>query len=256
MSQRLLPIPLAPAATTVRSAADGAIIVLTIRGTWDLALQSQTFTALQACLAAHPAGLIIDLTALHDPDACSLTAWTGTWKLGANMHPRALVALCVPPEAVLADRLQQVRTNRFLPVYAKLHQARTALDNRIPLTDRLVTHLTAAPHAPRTARRLVDRACRTWHLSHLQFSAQLIVSELVTNAVQHAGTDIAVTVTRRAERLHLIVSDKDHRMPKLPAPRHGKPAISGLHVVHAVAVRWGTVPTSDGKMIWATPRAI
>lgn len=256
MSPRVLPAPAAPAATTVRSAADGAIIALTIRGTWNLALRSETFTVLQACLAAHPAGLIIDLTALHDPDACSMPAWTGTWKLGANMHPRTLVALCVPPEAVLAHRLQQVRTNRFLPIYAKLHQARTAMDNRIPLTDRLVTHLTAAPHAPRTARRLVDQACRAWHLSHLQFSAQLIVSELVTNAVQHAGTDIGVTVTRRAERLDLIVSDKNHHVPALPAPRHGITALSGLHLVHAVAARWGTVPTSDGKMIWATPRAI
>jgi hypothetical protein len=256
MSQRVLPTPFVPAAITVRSVADGAIIVLTVRGTWDLALRSETFTVLRGCLAAHPAGLIIDLTALHDPDASSVPAWTGTWKLGANMHPRALVALCVPPEAVLAHRLQQVATNRFLPVYAKLHQARTALDNRIPLTDRLVTHLTAAPHAPRTARRLVDQACRAWHLSHLQFSAQLIVSELVANAVQHAGTDIGVMVTRRAERLHLTVSDKDHGVPELPAPRHGTPAISGLHVVQAVAARWGTIPTSDGKMIWATPRAI
>jgi hypothetical protein len=157
---------------------------------------------------------------------------------------------------LLANRLQQIGTNRFLPVYPTLHQARTALHNRIPPTDRLVTHQTAAPHAPRTARLLVDQACRGWQLSHFQFSAQLIVSELVANAVQHAGTDISVTVSRRAERLHMIVSDRNHRMPELPARRRGRPAISGLHLVQILSARWGTVPTSDGKMIWATPRAV
>jgi hypothetical protein len=240
----------------VRSAGDGAIIVLTISGTWNAPLRSQTFRVLQGCLAAHPAGLLIDLTALHDGDARSTPAWTSTQNLGAHLHPPALVALCVPPEMLLANRLQQIGTNRFLPIYAKLHQARTALDNRIPPTDRLVTHLPAAPHAPRTARLLVDQACRVWHLSHLLFSARLIVSELVANAVRHAGTDISVTVSRRAERLHLIVSDRDHRVPEMPAPRRGTPAISGLQLVQTLSTRWGTVPTSDGKMIWATPRAV
>jgi hypothetical protein len=256
MSQRVIPNASVPASITVHSAGDGAIIVLTVRGTWDVALRSETFTVLRGCLAAHPAGLIIDLTALHDVDARSEPAWTSTRNLGADMHPPALVALCVSPDAVLADRLQQIGTHRFLPVYAKLHQARTALDYRIPLSDRLVTHLTAVPHAPRMARQLAGEACQIWGMSHLLFSTRLIVSELVANAVRHAGTDIGVTFARRAERLHLIVSDHDHRVPDLPAPRNGTAAISGLHLVQAVAARWGTIPTSDGKMIWAMPRAI
>jgi anti-sigma regulatory factor (Ser/Thr protein kinase) len=71
--------------------------------------------------------------------------------------------------------------------------------------------------------RLVE-ACRAWHLSHLLFSAQLIVSELVANAVQHAGTDIGVTVSRRAQRLHLIVSDENHSVPELLAGSRALPA--------------------------------
>jgi hypothetical protein len=256
LRQRFLPIPQTPAAITVRSVGDGAIIVLTISGTWDVALRAETFTVLQSCLDAHPAGLLIDLTALHDGDARSAPAWTGARTLGADMHPPTLVALCIPPEALLAGRLQQLGTHRLLPIYAKLQQAHTALNNRIPPTDRLATNLTAAPHAPRIARQLVDEACRAWHLSIFQFSARLIVSELVANAVGHAGTDISVTVSRRAERLHLIVSDHDHRVPALPARRHGAPAISGLHFVQALSARWGTIPTSDGKMVWATPRAV
>ncbi len=257
MSQQVLPVPLAPAAITVRSVGDGAIIVLTISGTWDRALRSETFQVLQGCLAAHPAGLLIDLTALHDSEACSAPAWTSTRNLGADMHPPALVALCIPPEALLANRLQQSGTHRFLPIYAKLQQASTALNNRIRLTDRMATKLTAASHAPRTARELVDEACRAWHLPIFQFSARLVISELVANAVQHAGTDISVTVSRRAERLHLIVSDQDHRMPELPPRRrHGTSAISGLHVVQALSARWGTVPTSDGKIVWAAPLAV
>jgi anti-sigma regulatory factor (Ser/Thr protein kinase) len=256
MSQPVPSGPAVPAAITVGSVGDGAIIVLTVRGTWDPALRSETFTVLRDCLSAHPAGLIIDLTAMRDDDARSVPAWTSVRNLGAHLHPPALVALCVSPEAVLAGRLQQIRTKRLLPVYGKVHQARTALNHRIPPAERLATHLAAAPHAPGTARRLVDEACRTWRLPHFLFSARLIVTELVANSVQHAGSDIGVTVSRRAERLHLIVTDNDHRVPERPAQPHGKSAVSGLYLVHALASRWGTISTSDGKMIWATPRAI
>jgi hypothetical protein len=256
LRQPVVPLPLAPAAITVRSVGDGAVLVLTISGTWDVALRVETFTVLQSCLDAHPAALLIDLTALHDGDARSAAAWTGTRTLGADMHPPTLVALCIPPEALLAHRLQHSGGHRFLPVYAKLHQARTALDNRLPPADRLATRLTAASHAPRSARQLVDEACRAWDLSIFQFSARLVVSELVANAVRHAGTDISVAVSRRAERLHLMVADQDHRVPALPARRQGTAAISGLHVVQALSARWGTIPTADGKTVWALPRAV
>jgi hypothetical protein len=253
---RQAPVPAIPAAITVRSASDGAIIMLAISGIWDVGLRAETFRVLRRCLDAHPAGLLVDLTTLQDRDASSVRSWTSARSLGAAMQPPTLVALCVSPEALLARRMQEAGVGEGLPVYAKCGQARTALDNRIPSADRLVTHLTPTPNAPSAARRLVDEACRVWHLWHLRFSARLVVSELVTNAVKHAGTDICVTVSRRAERLHVIVSDNDHRLPELPPRRRGRSVVSGLEFVQAVSTRWGTLPTADGKMIWAAPRAV
>jgi hypothetical protein len=245
-----------PAGITVRSTGDGTIVVLTIAGVWDAALRSEAFRALQRCLDANPAGLVVDLTALHDGDARSTPAWMSVRRIGADLRPPTVVALCVPPEAPLAQQLQQPGDRRWLPIYAEMRQAETALGYRIPPCDRLVTKLAPVPQAPGHARRLVDEGCRAWNLSLFQFSARLIVSELVTNAVRHAGTDIDVTVSRRAGRLHLIVSDQVYREPEVPARTHGTSTISGLYFVQALSARWGTVPTSGGKLVWATPRAL
>ncbi|MGA5299533.1 ATP-binding protein [Nucisporomicrobium flavum] len=246
--------PVVPAGTTIDSAGDGVIISVSVHGGWGGALRSETFDVLRHCLAAHPAALLIDLNALQDVEALSLPAWMQVRHVGAAVRPPVLVALCVPPEMTLGHRLQAARTGRQLPVFAKPHQARAALHNLIPADDRLVLHLDAALHAPRLARDLVDRACRMWGLWHQGFSARLIVTELVANAVRHAGTAIRVTVVRRAASLHLIVADDDHRLPRLPQLRRGVRVPSGLHLVAAAAVQWGVIPTTGGKMVWATPR--
>lgn len=126
------PGPAAPPVIAVHGGDDGRIVVLSVRGAWDAALRRETFVVLRRCLAARPAGLIIDLTALQDHGATSARIWTRIRLVGAGIRPPVAVALCVRPEAALADRLQlTVRTDRLLPVYARPHQARAALHNRI-----------------------------------------------------------------------------------------------------------------------------
>jgi len=252
MVEQLSATPVMPAAITVDSASDGAVIVLAVRGTWDVALRAETFKALRQCLAAQPAGLLIDLNDLHDVDALSLRTWANVRSVGAAVDPRVLVALCVPAEMSLGHLLQRNVSRRYLPVYARRHQAGVALGNLIPASGRLVLHLDAEPHAPGRARRLVDQACRTWNLQHLEFDARLAVTELVANAVRHAGTDIRVTLLRRGGGLHLIVADRDHRLPQLRTPEGDAQAGSGLHLVQAVVTQWDTISTSTGKMVWAT----
>jgi anti-sigma regulatory factor (Ser/Thr protein kinase) len=255
MIQRTVSSPPALTAITVQTVGDGPIIVMTVCGTWDAPLDREAFAVLRECLALRPAGLIIDLTALHDANADSIPVWMNARRRGADMQPPVPVALCVSPLGNLGDRLQSRGAHRFLPVYAKVRQAHVALHGRTPLTDRLVLHLTPDAQAPALARQLVDDACQAWRQPHLQFPGRLVVSELVSNAVQHAGTDIKVIVSRRATALHLIVSDKDRRLPQLPTPvvpQRLTEGGRGLQVVQDVAALWGTTRTSDGKIVWAT----
>ncbi|MDI6104141.1 ATP-binding protein [Actinoplanes sp. NEAU-A12] len=84
------------------------------------------------------------------------------------------------------------------------------------------------------------------------------MSELATNAVEHARTDAMATVAGDGTRLHLAVRDGDTRYPRLTAPvsvRDGIPLDEqgrGLRLVHAVAAAWGAIPARGGKVVWAT----
>lgn len=111
--------------------------------------------------------------------------------------------------------------------------------------------------APGQARALVARAGQNWRLSlDVVQVAQLIVTELVSNAVMHAGTPMEFSVVLRGENLHLAVADGSARQPRrdvIDTERSERGR--GLQVVDAVARSWGCVPTPDGKVVWATVRA-
>jgi hypothetical protein len=246
-----------PASVSVHGEDDGAVTVLTVAGAWDRRLWREVSTALGKCLAEHPAALLIDLTSLDDVAAESAPTWVTAQGTAANMVPPVQMAICVSPELVLADRLQRMGARRFLPIYAKARQARVALNSRLPLTERLLLHLAPDPDAAGRAGKLVSDACRAWEMPHMLHAARLIVSELVTNAVEHAGTSMTVMVSRRGAGIHLAVSDGEPCLPHLLPPDdlldgRGR----GLRTVHEAATLWGAMPTPDGKLVWATIRPV
>jgi anti-sigma regulatory factor (Ser/Thr protein kinase) len=78
----------------------------------------------------------------------------------------------------------------------------------------------------------------------------LLVSELVTNTVTHAGTPVTVDVQVRPDRVRVEVADDD---PRVPAPLDVGPESTtgrGLDIVRRQATRWGVTPTSHGKSVW------
>ncbi|BFU42270.1 ATP-binding protein [Krasilnikovia sp. MM14-A1004] len=243
----------------IRYDAAGAVALLAVHGAWNAKLCTVVSGTLRRLFAEQTTGLIIDLSQLDDPRADSAPVWMGVRSLATQLQPPVHLALCASPEQILADRLQRFGAGRFLPVYATVGQARVAITSRLPSTDRMRVELCPDADAPAHARRLVEDACRRWRLHTLRQSARLIVSELVNNAVQHAGTTITVTVSRRVSGLHVAVQDLCRDMPQLarPAaipgqrvPEHGL----GLRLVHATALAWGAVPTGDGKVVWGAVR--
>jgi anti-sigma regulatory factor (Ser/Thr protein kinase) len=108
---------------------------------------------------------------------------------------------------------------------------------------------------PAAARRLVAEALREWgHHGVLLDDAQLVLSELATNAVIHAGTPFSVMVRSQDSGLRLSVRDSS---PTRPTVRELEPmSISGrgLRLVKAVADDWGAELTTDGKTVWAELR--
>jgi signal transduction histidine kinase len=79
---------------------------------------------------------------------------------------------------------------------------------------RVSEHLPPTPHAPRFARRLVDAMCTRWHLDgELRERAQVVVTELVSNAVEHAGSGIELIITAQHHVLRIEVCDDNDTLP-------------------------------------------
>jgi anti-sigma regulatory factor (Ser/Thr protein kinase) len=122
----------------------------------------------------------------------------------------------------------------------------------------LIVHLPAEPESPSIARNLVGEACCLWDRAHLLHPARLVVSELVTNAVDHARSEITVVVSRHGDGLHLAVADAVPDLPvvlPLAPPRPDRPLDErgrGLRTVRATATEWGAAATPTGKVVWAT----
>jgi signal transduction histidine kinase len=122
---------------------------------------------------------------------------------------------------------------------------------------RLQVGLSPVDSAAATARRLVDRAVAQWGLPALRDTARLVVTELVSNAVRHgtvaASAAVEVTLARRADAVYVSVRDRSRRLPRpggpVPATVEGG---RGLLVVGIMSRAWGTTPTADGKVVWAS----
>ncbi len=107
------------------------------------------------------------------------------------------------------------------------------------------------PRSARAAREFVRGTCTRWELEPVLEPALLVVSELVTNAVLHAGTLVAMRLRARTDHLLVEVEDEDSRPPVLQ--HNDRHAVSGrgLILIDALSRRWGSQPCPLGKVVWA-----
>ncbi|MGW9025759.1 ATP-binding SpoIIE family protein phosphatase [Streptomyces sp. NPDC055722] len=104
--------------------------------------------------------------------------------------------------------------------------------------------------AVRSARHMADRQLTEWGLEDLQDPTQLIVSELVTNAVHHSTGPIGLRLIHH-QALTCEVFDTDANSPRLSHARAIDENGRGLFLVSQLSRRWGARPESGGKVIWA-----
>ncbi|MFB8177705.1 ATP-binding protein [Streptomyces sp. NPDC055966] len=103
------------------------------------------------------------------------------------------------------------------------------------------------------ARRLVREALVDWDLPDLADAAELVVSELASNAVRHTRHwGLRLTILRLAGRgVRVAVTDKSRVLPVKVTSCAENVTGRGLALVDAVSQEWGTVRLSWGKRIWA-----
>ncbi|MGJ3561297.1 ATP-binding protein [Streptomyces sp. INA 01156] len=96
----------------------------------------------------------------------------------------------------------------------------------------------------------VTRQLTEWDLTEAGFTTELILSELVTNAIRHGTVPIHVRLLRD-RRLICEVSDGSSTSPHLRQATATDEGGRGLFLVARYAERWGTRYTPTGKVIWA-----
>ncbi|HVE62477.1 MAG TPA: SpoIIE family protein phosphatase [Mycobacteriales bacterium] len=115
-------------------------------------------------------------------------------------------------------------------------------------------NLPAVPSSVGRARRAVAELVRGAGRHDLVEAAELVVSELVTNAVRHAGTDMCVGV-RLDPSSAVRISVRDEGPPDWQPTPGGLPTPAaeggrGLLIVAALAHSWGVDPDQGGKIVW------
>ncbi|MEW2522483.1 ATP-binding protein [Actinacidiphila alni] len=112
-------------------------------------------------------------------------------------------------------------------------------------------HLTSRPESASTARRLSLSVVRVWGLPQISEVVELLVSELVGNAVRHTGArTVGLRMQWRRGWVRVEVRDPSRALPCLMPVRDLDTSGRGLFLVDKLSDRWGVDLQPRGKTAW------
>lgn len=167
------------------------------------------------------------------------------WSDLAKRHDFTLYC-CYHADSVLGDQ----------DALAGLQEIHTQVVSAPPamqwMTCRAAERFAPAAASARAARLFVTDLLRQWGLQADLDPANMIVSELSTNSVLHAGTPFEVVVSLRGGSvLRIAVRDTSPDRPVVRAPATTEPGGRGMAIVASLASDWAVEPGPDGKTVWA-----
>lgn len=242
----------------IRARAVGHVVILGATGCLGDAVDDLDLAAGHA-LSGGPRAVVCDLTGTTEtgePDVLRRLAQCGRYPRDWPGVPLAVAGLDRRSGEKLADQ----PLGRHLMVTGSVEQA---LARSLQVSPPLARSVQLAPHptAPRASRDFVSRSLLDWGLNRHLPSACLVVSELVTNAMIHAGSTIDLSVSGHQRAVRIAVGDRSAQRPDRGAADaqdvHGR----GLTIVTGLSGAWGVLPRGDGgKVVWAvvdgSPRVV
>jgi DNA-binding NarL/FixJ family response regulator len=118
------------------------------------------------------------------------------------------------------------------------------------ILDQRSTQLAQDVRSSAGARRFMEETLERWDCGDVLDVVNILVSELVTNAVKHALSDADVAVLLTPSAIRIEVSDGGSAMPNAKALIQEGTRGRGLAIVDAMASAWGVVPRPQGKTVW------
>jgi anti-sigma regulatory factor (Ser/Thr protein kinase) len=119
----------------------------------------------------------------------------------------------------------------------------------IPAADVTSWNLSAEPSMVPKTRAMVRERLREWGLAEISDTVELLVSELVTNALVHGAGEIGLRLIR-VSTLLCEVRDDGSELPYLRSAGDNAESGRGLQLVSFLAERWGNRRTESGKVVW------
>ncbi|WP_086732562.1 SpoIIE family protein phosphatase [Streptomyces glaucescens] len=121
----------------------------------------------------------------------------------------------------------------------------------LPASQVATWDIPADPALVAPIRKQVLEQLSTWGLTEASFTTELVVSELVTNAIRYGSHPIRLRLIHDADTLICEVSDTSHTAPHLRRAKTWDEGGRGLLLVAQLTQRWGSRHTPEGKTIWA-----
>lgn len=149
------------------------------------------------------------------------------------------------------------RVHRSRDVFAKTGSltpgaGSAASGRRSPLEAKIT--LLPEPRSVPVVRQFVRGVLQAVQAKECLERVEVVVSELVANALRHAGTQIEVDVLDKGEEIWVRVSDQGAGTPRRLQPGPTDLSGRGLMLVEKIAQRWGVQEEKQGKTVWAKVR--
>jgi DNA-binding NarL/FixJ family response regulator len=100
------------------------------------------------------------------------------------------------------------------------------------------------------ARRFMEETLDRWDCGEVLDVVNLLVSELVTNAVVHANSEASVAVLLTPAAIRIEVTDNGSGLPAVRDATDEDTTGRGMALVEALASDWGILPRAEGKTVW------
>jgi anti-sigma regulatory factor (Ser/Thr protein kinase) len=244
--------------TTVHRDLDADVTLVRAIGSLSMFTAQIVRAALLRARAECPSAIVADVSSCAAETPAALAVFPAVAR-HVESHPWVALLLCGADDDFLRNGGKAALGD--VPVFRTRSDALDAAADALRTQRRFQIHARHSNAAPREVREAVGQICDEWGLDQVRAAALLIVSELVTNAVRHARTDIDVDAVLRDSFLHIRVHDGSVAPPQrdeTPLRLGLRDSGRGLPIVAHHSSSWGFVinPTGSGKMVWATLRTL
>jgi anti-sigma regulatory factor (Ser/Thr protein kinase) len=230
------------------------VTVVSVTGPVTLGSTPKLRDVLSKSVAECPNAIVLDLTRVTTVDPVALTVVPLV--AGQERHlPNVAVHVCVGAPQRHSPLVSAALG--AVPVHTTVAAALAEIAGSRRPAGRTELDITPVPRSIGVAREAALTACVHWDLMHVCESVRLIVSELVTNAIVHAGRGIRLELALRDAFVHVRVRDGTTAPPRRPDPVADgppRPGGRGLYLVDTYSSAWGYRLDGGGKMVWATVR--